>query len=218
MPIQAAANRLKAEIESGKTRSEQPKVVVEEKKEEPKEAKKGGKGKKGAKPEPVKKVPPTQYEILLQVGIPEDEIPKFTDATHWLEFFPPKGLEDLKEFGITADWRRSFITTSKNPFFNSFVEWQFRTMKEKAKIVYGKKYTIYSELDKQPCADHDRSSGEGVGPQEYVGIKIKLLEFPDKMKQFEGKNVFLVAATLRPETMYGQTNCYVLPEGEYGVF
>lgn len=28
----------------------------------------------------------------------------------------------------------------------------------------------------------------------------------------------MVAATLRPETMYGQTNCYVLPEGEYGVF
>ena len=37
-------------------------------------------------------------------------------------------------------------------------------------------------------------------------------------EQFAGKNVFLVAATLRPETMYGQTNCYVLPEGEYGVF
>jgi leucyl-tRNA synthetase len=28
----------------------------------------------------------------------------------------------------------------------------------------------------------------------------------------------MVAATLRPETMYGQTNCYVLPEGKYGVF
>jgi leucyl-tRNA synthetase len=36
--------------------------------------------------------------------------------------------------------------------------------------------------------------------------------------QFAGKKVYLVAATLRPETMYGQTNCYVLAEGEYGVF
>jgi leucyl-tRNA synthetase len=25
--------------------------------------------------------------------------------------------------------------------------------------------------------------------------------------------VFLMAATLRPETMYGQTNCWVLPDG-----
>jgi leucyl-tRNA synthetase len=30
--------------------------------------------------------------------------------------------------------------------------------------------------------------------------------------------VFLMAATLRPETMYGQTNCWALPEGQYGAF
>jgi leucyl-tRNA synthetase len=84
--------------------------------------------------------------------------------------------------------------------------------------VYGKKYTIYSVKDGQPCADHDRSEGEGVAPQEYLGVKIKLLEFPDSIKQFAGKKVYLVAATLRPETMYGQTNCFVLPEAEYGVF
>jgi len=56
------------------------------------------------------------------------------------------------------------------------------TLKEMGKIYYGKKYTIYSALDKQPCADHDRSAGEGVACQEYVGIKIKLLDFPDSIK------------------------------------
>lgn len=30
--------------------------------------------------------------------------------------------------------------------------------------------------------------------------------------------MFLLAATLRPETMYGQTNCWALPEGDYGAF
>ena len=50
------------------------------------------------------------------------------------------------------------------------------------KIVYGKKYTIYSVKDGQPCADHDRYEGEGVGAQEYLGIKIKLLEMPDCIK------------------------------------
>ena len=78
-----------------------------------------------------------------------------------------------------------------------------KTLKELQKIYYGKKYTIFSVLDKQPCADHDRKSGEGVGPQEYVGIKIKLIDYPDKIKQYSSKNVFLVAATLRAETMYG---------------
>lgn len=31
-------------------------------------------------------------------------------------------------------------------------------------------------------------------------------------------DVFFMAATLRPETMYGQTNCWVLPDGEYGAY
>lgn len=88
MPIQAAANRLKAEITSGKTRSAKPVVeevkapVVEEKKKEEAVVPKGGKkgkapaGKKEKAPV-VKKIPPTQYEILMQVGISEEEIPKF---------------------------------------------------------------------------------------------------------------------------------------------
>ncbi len=35
---------------------------------------------------------------------------------------------------------------------------------------------VYSPLDGQPCADHDRSTGEGVNPQEYVLIKLEVLE------------------------------------------
>lgn len=39
------------------------------------------------------------------------------------------------------------------------------------------RYTIYSPKDGQPCMDHDRSSGEGVGPQEYTLILLKVLIF-----------------------------------------
>ena len=34
----------------------------------------------------------------------------------------------------------------------------------------------------------------------------------------QGKSVFIVAATLRPETMYGQTNCWVHPDLQYIAF
>lgn len=92
-------------------------------------------------------------------------------------------------------------------------------MKAADKVKFGKRYTIYSQLDGQPCADHDRAKGEGVGPQEYTIIKIECLQLPPHIKDsLAGKKVYLVAATLRPETMYGQTNCYVLAEGDYGVF
>ena len=36
--------------------------------------------------------------------------------------------------------------------------------------------------------------------------------------QDQGLTVYLLAATLRPETMYGQTNCWALPGGQYGVY
>ena len=91
-------------------------------------------------------------------------------------------------------------------------------MKELNKITYAKRFTIFSALDGQPCADHDRSKGEGVAPQEYTCIKIELVDIPEQFAEHKDKKIYLVAATLRPETMYGQTNCFVLPEGQYGLF
>jgi len=72
--------------------------------------------------------------------------------------------------------------------------------------------------------DHDRSEGEGVLPQEYTALKLKVLEWaPKAAEALKGKvpedaSVFLVPATLRPETMYGQTCCFVGPALNYGLF
>lgn len=38
-----------------------------------------------------------------------------------------------------VDWRRSFITTDVNPYYDSFVRWQFLTLKERNKIKFGKR-------------------------------------------------------------------------------
>ncbi len=73
------------------------------------------------------------------------------------------------------------------------------------KVKFGERYTIYSPKDGQPCMDHDRQDGEGVGPQEYTAIKMEVVELPDAAKsvveKLGGRKLFLVAATLRPETM-----------------
>ncbi|KAJ4792022.1 Leucine--tRNA ligase [Rhynchospora pubera] len=160
-----------------------------------------------------------QWEIMKSYGLTDEEIAKFRDPYYWLSYFPPLGKEDLKAFGLGCDWRRSFITTDRNPFYDSFVQWQMRKLLNLGKIVKDNRYTIFSPLDGQPCADHDRASGEGVQPQEYVLIKMEVQQpFPEKLKSLEGRKVFLAAATLRPETMYGQTNCWVLPEGNYGAY
>mmetsp|Transcript_22856 Transcript_22856/g.68814 ORF Transcript_22856/g.68814 Transcript_22856/m.68814 type:complete len:972 (-) Transcript_22856:2720-5635(-) len=157
-----------------------------------------------------------QWNIMRQLGIDDADIPKFAEAEHWLRYFPPQGIKHLSLMGCKIDWRRSFITTPVNPFYDSFVRWQFEHLNEGGKIKFGKRYTIYSPKDGQPCMDHDRSKGEGVAPFDYTLIKLEVLDpKPKSLSGLGDRKVFLVAATMRPETMYGQTNCWVSPTINY---
>lgn len=38
-----------------------------------------------------------------------------------------------------VDWRRSFLTTDVNPYYDSFVRWQFIRLKERNKPMFGKR-------------------------------------------------------------------------------
>ncbi|TDH05220.1 hypothetical protein EPR50_G00139610 [Perca flavescens] len=229
MPIKACSDKLKREMELYGNPPQFP-DEEEEEKEQPKisdeiiikDKAKGKKSKAMAKSGSAT----FQWDIMRSLGLNDQEISKFANAEHWLEYFPPLAVKDLKLMGVKVDWRRSFITTDVNPFYDSFVRWQFITLKERKKIKFGKRYTIYSPKDGQPCMDHDRQTGEGVGPQEYTLIKMKIVEpYTAKFKSkvfyssaMKGKNIFLVAATLRPETMFGQTNCWVRPDMKYVAF
>ena len=165
-----------------------------------------------------------QFQIMLALGLPLEEIHRFADPYHWIEVFPDAGKQDLANFGLRIDWRRSFVTTDANPYYDAFVRWQMNRLKQLGKIKFGKRYTVYSPKDGQACLDHDRSQGEGINVQEYTGIKMKVLEWPEGANKIvqgavpEGGNVYFVPATLRPETMYGQTCCFVGPKITYGIF
>lgn len=165
-----------------------------------------------------------QFQILLALGIPIQEIHRFADPQYWLEYFPPLWQRDLTNLGCRVDWRRSMVTTDANPYYDSFVRWQMTRLKEMGKIRFGKRYTVYSPKDGQACMDHDRQTGEGIGVQEYTALKLKVLEWAEGAKsKVEGKipsggEVYFVPATLRPETMYGQNCCFVGPHLTYGIY
>uniref|UniRef100_A0A672RBG6 Leucine--tRNA ligase, cytoplasmic n=1 Tax=Sinocyclocheilus grahami TaxID=75366 RepID=A0A672RBG6_SINGR len=207
MPIKACADKLKREMELYGNPPQFPEEDEEEEEQKTitdeviiKDKSKGKKSKAVAKSGSSK----FQWDIMKSLGLLDEEIVRFAEAEHWLDYFPPLALEDLKKMGLkVADWRRSFITTDVNPFYDSFVRWQYITLKERKKIKFGKRNSFYS----------------GVGPQEYTLIKMKIVEpYPAKLSGLKGKNAFLVAATLRPETMFGQTNCWIRPDMKYIIF
>lgn len=147
-----------------------------------------------------------QMRIIRDMGIHEKDIPRFADPVYWTEYFPGRWEGILRRLGMSIDWRRKFITTSLNPSYDSFVRWQFTKLREKDYVRKGSHPVIWCPKDNIPVGDHDRLKGEGETPTEYTLLKFRLSD---------GR--FLVAATLRPETAFGQTNIWVNPETEYVV-
>ncbi|KRH92888.1 Leucyl-tRNA synthetase, partial [Pseudoloma neurophilia] len=113
-----------------------------------------------------------QIELMNSIGI--TDIEPFKNPYYWLEYFSPLAQDHLIKFHSYINWNHSFITTEYNPFYDSFVKWQFDKLKNF--ISYGKKETIYCTKTNQPCLDHDRKSGEGVIP---VKVNIKMLKSGD---------------------------------------
>ncbi|MEE3242240.1 MAG: leucine--tRNA ligase [Candidatus Thermoplasmatota archaeon] len=144
-----------------------------------------------------------QISALKQMGLSPNLIKKFSNPEEWTKYFPEKSIEDLKNFGTSIDWRRSFITTSLNPPYDRFIRWQFNKLLAGEYLIKGSFPVVWCPKRETVVGDHDRLSGEGETPQEYTLLK------------FKGEDHFLVAATLRPETVFGQTNIWVDGKGTY---
>ncbi len=151
----------------------------------------------------IKENEPKQLAILKNLGFKEEEIKKFSNVKHWIDVFVPAAKEDFTRIGNSVDWRRSFITTDLNPQYDKFIRWQFRKLKEKGLVTTGEYPVVWCPKDNMPVGDHDRVEGEGETTQEFSLLKFK---FDDG---------FLIAATLRPETVYGETNFWVNPDVNY---
>lgn len=257
MPICGAARRLKDELD-GVTK---PEIKVTESDQGVKDltqfhsrrsklnAKTGTKEGENKGPEEVTySTGKKQARILVEMGIGDNEesLRPFTDPKHWVEYFPPLGQKDLKKFGLRADWRRSFITTDANPYYDAFVRWQFEHLKEGGFIRYGTRNNIFCPIENESCPDHDRLVGESIRPQDYVCMLMKVIDnnlfssimcpvkngyngetgdysYNEKVEEnnrvdLSKYSIYLAAATLRPETAFGQTNCWVKPSGVYGVY
>ncbi|HXX72266.1 MAG TPA: leucine--tRNA ligase, partial [Candidatus Acidoferrales bacterium] len=135
--------------------------------------------------------------------VPEEDLKKFVDPVYMAQYYTSVNREAIKRFGTSVDWRREFHTTSLNPEFSKFVTWQYLRLREKGYVTTGTHPVVWCPKDQSPTGDADRLEGEGVRPEEFVLMKFKM------------GACFLPCATFRPETIYGVTNLWINPDGDY---
>lgn len=119
-----------------------------------------------------KEVDVSVKDILKGIGFTNYE--DFTNPLHWIRTFPAYAEAALKTFHSSIDWRDSFITTDINPYYDSFVQYQFRKLKRLGYLNFGKRYSIFCPINEQACLDHDRRRGEGLKPVDVILQKVDL--------------------------------------------
>ncbi|MFB6470045.1 MAG: leucine--tRNA ligase [Vulcanisaeta sp. AZ3] len=148
------------------------------------------------------------WYVSLYVNDPEgvrNTLNTFTNPWNIAQFFASVYIRDFMSMGYSMDFRRQF--TTGDPDYNAFIIWQYYRLKDAGYITQGSHVVLYSPNEGQAVGEHDIKGGDE--------LNIDVLEFNLIKFRLEGSNEYLVAATLRPETIYGITNIWVRPDLEY---
>ena len=127
----------------------------------------------------------------------------FSEPKNVMSYFAETFRQDFKAMGCAIDWRRSFTTT--DPEYNKFIEWQFHKLKDSGFITKGKYPVLYCKNCKNAVGEDDIKGGDE--------IKAKVEEFT--VIKFPFGKKYIVAATFRPETIFGATNLWINPRAKY---
>ncbi|MCK4531313.1 MAG: leucine--tRNA ligase [Candidatus Aenigmarchaeota archaeon] len=134
----------------------------------------------------------------------EKILESFRDPWNIVKFFIPKMVDEYSSLGLSIDWTRRF--TTGDPDYQNFITWQFTKYREKDYLIKGSYPVLF-------CPKCDNAVGED-DIQDADTNPVSKLEFTFlKFRMDDG--LVLVAATLRPETVFGQTNLWVNPNTEY---
>ncbi len=153
------------------------------------------------------------YREYIRLYIEDDSIvdevlESFKNPLTLAVFFAERIQRDFEELGYSIDWRRKFHTGES--IYQRFVTWQYYRLMEKGLIARGDHIVTYCLLHQQPEGEDDIQDAD-VNPVEileYTAVKFKL----------EDTGEYLLASTLRPETLFGAVNLWVNPGAEYIVF
>ncbi|MFW9904849.1 MAG: leucine--tRNA ligase, partial [Candidatus Thorarchaeota archaeon] len=130
-------------------------------------------------------------------------VQSFTKPMNVAMYFSKHMISDFKAMGLSLDTHRQF--TTGDPEYNRFIEWQYSHIIAKNLIVKGEYPILWCVNDQNAVGEDDIKDADvdKVEVQEFVGLKFAL------------GDEYLIAATFRPETIYGATNIWVHPTAIY---
>ncbi len=127
----------------------------------------------------------------------------FVDPNNVANYYASVISKDMIELGCSIDWRRSFTTGDK--IYNQFINWQYHHLNRLGYLKKGEHAVFYCPADGNPVTTDDVKGGDEIS---MTIEKFCLI----KEKTDDG---FFVAATLRPETVFGMTNVWVNKNADY---
>ena len=140
-------------------------------------------------------------------GLDDSDIEKLGNPDEFVEFFCKQYIDDFRTFGFIGDWERRFVNTNSKDY-NKFITWQFKKLNQH-KLLIQKPYFATACIKCGPVAvdpsEMDLQKGGTAEQQEFTLIKLR----------FQEDSQYIMCATLRPETMYGQTNIWIDPDTSY---
>ncbi|MEM1626399.1 MAG: leucine--tRNA ligase [Sulfolobaceae archaeon] len=134
-------------------------------------------------------------------NINEEKIKEFKNPLILAEYFRQEMKKTARAVGLSIDWRREFTTIDEE--FISLIQWQFKKLKEKNKIITQTSPVGYCPNDNFPVGMHDT---RGDVEPEIESLDVIL---------FESSDFYFAAATIRPETIFGAVAILLNTEAEY---
>ncbi|MHA1458895.1 MAG: leucine--tRNA ligase [Promethearchaeota archaeon] len=130
-------------------------------------------------------------------------VKSFVEPWNIVNYFSDTYKIDFKALGMSLDWRREFTTGGK--LYNKLIEWQFQKLFDHGYLEKGEYPILYCPQCENAVGEDDIASGDelNLDINEYTCIK------------FPFEEAYLVPSTLRPETIYGATNLWMNPSGNY---
>ncbi|MFW6041355.1 MAG: leucine--tRNA ligase, partial [Thermoplasmatota archaeon] len=148
-----------------------------------------------------------RIEYLLRNGASKEDLERLKNPMKLVDYFNEVYKEEYwKKFGISIDF--DYFTYTIREDYKQFIKWQFKKLNQKGLLVqkpyFGTECVRCGPVAVDP-SETDLSKGGTAEKQEYTLLK------------FEYRDKYITAATLRPETVFGQTNLWVDPEEVYVV-